>query len=83
MPVEFVAQLHQQNLLERIVFGYFTEILAYFFFPAASDQSMMAPGNVLDTTSRDLKSMRIRLKDKSFKRVALAQKRRESCSWRV
>lgn len=53
------------------------------FFPAASDQSMMAPGNVLGTTSIDLKSMRIRLKDKSFKRVALAQGRRESCSWGV
>lgn len=52
------------------------------FFPAAPDQSMMAP-DMLGTTTRDLKSMRIRLKDKSFTRVALVKGRRESCSWKI
>lgn len=53
------------------------------FFPAAWDQNMMAPGNVSGTTTRDLKSMRIRLKEKSSTRVALVEGRRESCFWRV
>lgn len=55
------------------------------FFPAAPDQNMMTPGNVVGTATRALKSMRIRLKDRSFTRVALVQGRRvlllESLTW--